>query len=167
MGVLILNNHSDIIWLAMTRIWLSLLGLQTTNPIKSLQLDLLEHRMPIVEKMWHQDDSPTNGCQMTSLIARIMGPTWGPSGADRSQVGPMLAPWSLLSGMPYCDSDINICRHRPIVVRHHVVEPLRDTACKMLVCVVLWCETAGYYDCLDPKVIAKISCNTWNSPKPR
>ena len=28
-----------------------------------------------------------------------MGPTWGPSGADRTQVGPMLAPWTLLSGV--------------------------------------------------------------------
>ena len=27
-----------------------------------------------------------------------MGPTWGPSGADRTQVGPVLAPWNLLSG---------------------------------------------------------------------
>ena len=27
-----------------------------------------------------------------------MEPTWGPSGADRTQVGPMLAPWTLLSG---------------------------------------------------------------------
>ena len=27
-----------------------------------------------------------------------MGPTWGPSGADRTQVDPMLAPWTLLSG---------------------------------------------------------------------
>ena len=35
----------------------------------------------------------------TSLIARFMGPTWGPSGADRTQVGPMLAPWTLLSGL--------------------------------------------------------------------
>ena len=35
---------------------------------------------------------------MASLIARFMGPTWGPSGADRTQVGPMLAPWTLLSG---------------------------------------------------------------------
>ena len=26
-----------------------------------------------------------------ALIARFMGPTWGPSGADRTQVGPMLA----------------------------------------------------------------------------
>ena len=35
----------------------------------------------------------------TSLIARFMGPTWGPSGADRSQVGHMFFPWTLLSGM--------------------------------------------------------------------
>ena len=35
---------------------------------------------------------------MATLIARFMRPTWGPSGADRTQVGPMLAPWTLLSG---------------------------------------------------------------------
>ena len=35
--------------------------------------------------------------QSTPMIARFMGPTWGPSGADRTQVGPMLAPWTLLS----------------------------------------------------------------------
>ena len=34
-----------------------------------------------------------------SLITRLMGPTWGPSGANRTQVGPMLAPWTLLSGL--------------------------------------------------------------------
>ena len=33
-----------------------------------------------------------------TLIARFMGPTLGPSGANRTQVGPMLAPWTLLSG---------------------------------------------------------------------
>ena len=31
-------------------------------------------------------------------IARFMGPTWGPPGSCRSQKGPMLAPWTLLSG---------------------------------------------------------------------
>ena len=31
-------------------------------------------------------------------IARFMGPTWDPPGADRTQVGPMLASWTLLSG---------------------------------------------------------------------
>ena len=34
----------------------------------------------------------------SSRIARFMGPTWGPSGADRTQVGPMLTPFILLAG---------------------------------------------------------------------
>ena len=33
-----------------------------------------------------------SGKAISSLIARFMGPTWGPSGAGRTQVGPMLAP---------------------------------------------------------------------------
>ena len=32
-------------------------------------------------------------------IARIVGLTWGPPWADMTQVGPMLAPWTLLSGI--------------------------------------------------------------------
>ena len=36
-------------------------------------------------------------CWTPSLIARYMGPTWDPSGANRTQVGPMLDPWILLS----------------------------------------------------------------------
>ena len=35
----------------------------------------------------------------STLIARFMGPTWGPSGADMTQVGLMLVPWTLLSGV--------------------------------------------------------------------
>ena len=35
-----------------------------------------------------------------SQIARFMGPTWGPPGSCRPQMGPMLAPWTLLSGFP-------------------------------------------------------------------
>ena len=35
---------------------------------------------------------------MTSQIAKFMGPTWGPPGSCRPQIGPMLAPWTLLSG---------------------------------------------------------------------
>ena len=30
-------------------------------------------------------------------IAKFMGPTWGPSGSSWPQMGPMLAPWALLS----------------------------------------------------------------------
>ena len=41
-------------------------------------------------------------------IARLMGPTWGTPGADRTQVGPMLAPWTLLSR--------TLCTHMHVVV---------------------------------------------------
>ena len=46
--------------------------------------------------------------ELQSLIARFMGPTWGLPGDDRTLVGPMLAQWTLLSGMPYGSSD---CGH--------------------------------------------------------
>ena len=36
---------------------------------------------------------------VASQIAKFMGPTWGPPGSCRPQMGPMLAPWTLLSGM--------------------------------------------------------------------
>ena len=35
-----------------------------------------------------------------SQITKFMGPTWGPPGSCRPQMGPMLAPWTLLSGIP-------------------------------------------------------------------
>ena len=35
---------------------------------------------------------------LSTQIARFMGPTWGPPGSCRPQMGPMLAPWTLLSG---------------------------------------------------------------------
>ena len=44
-------------------------------------------------------------------IASFMGPTWGPSGAYRTQVGPMLAPWTLLSG-EFVDGPITTIIHR-------------------------------------------------------
>ena len=49
-----------------------------------------------------------------SLIARFMGPTWGPSGADRTQVGPMLTPWTLLSGLFYHYVIIFTCPRWPL-----------------------------------------------------
>ena len=49
----------------------------------------------------HEISSPENVFRLAALRARLLGPTWGPSGADRTQVGPMLAPWTLLSGWPF------------------------------------------------------------------
>ena len=40
----------------------------------------------------------THYTRMYTLIAKLMRQTWGPSGSCRSQMGPMLALWTLLSG---------------------------------------------------------------------
>ena len=61
--------------------------------------------------------------RILSLIARFMGPTWGSSGADRTQVGPMLAPWILLSGIflafqrfPWNDLSFRLRGQMPFVI---------------------------------------------------
>ena len=47
------------------------------------------------------------GCRLNrswavvSQRSKFMGPTWGPPGSCRPQMGPMLAPWTLLSGYGY------------------------------------------------------------------
>ena len=52
----------------------------------------------MVKKWWKYALVHVFFCDM-SLIARFMGPTWGPSGAGRTQVGPILAPLTLSSGV--------------------------------------------------------------------
>ena len=48
-------------------------------------------------------------CRLPALIAKFLGPTWGPPGADRTQVGPMLAPGTLLSGYRHNGPGFNRC----------------------------------------------------------
>ena len=56
---------------------------------------------------------------ITYLIARFMGPTWGQHGVDRTQMGPMLAPWTLLYALPGKMSlhTLNICYHIKLWIR--------------------------------------------------
>ena len=66
-----------------------------------------------------------------TLITRFMGPTWSPSGADRTQIGPMLAPWNLLSGEGCVKSIINqpnleydytdYMKHYTVLMKHYTV----------------------------------------------
>ena len=56
----------------------------------------------------------------SALIAKFMGPTWGPSGADWTQMGPMLAPWILLSG--YADDLLKL---------QVIIRPAIDQRCKL------------------------------------
>ena len=51
--------------------------------------------------------SPMKALNVT-LIARFMGPTWGPPGAERNQVGPRWATWTLLSGYGNDNRSFNI-----------------------------------------------------------
>ena len=49
-----------------------------------------------------------------SHIAKFMGPTWGLHGSCRTQMGPMWAPWTLLSGLSCLYENLLVacfCRH--------------------------------------------------------
>ena len=46
-----------------------------------------------------------------------MGPTWGPPGADKTQVGPKLAPWTLLSGIARLAYGL-FCRYNEFLFRY-------------------------------------------------
>ena len=54
----------------------------------------------IFAALWQTCTMFISGRCVTSQIPRFMGPTWGPPGSCRPQMGPMLAPWTLLSGIP-------------------------------------------------------------------
>ena len=55
------------------------------------------------------------GCRY-SQIAKFMGPAWGPPGSYRTYMGPMLVPWTWLSGFSTWTNDccsriyMNLCR---------------------------------------------------------
>ena len=46
-------------------------------------------------------------------MAKFKGPTWGPPGSCRPKMGPMLAPWTLLSGTLWC---LVICGHSAVQI---------------------------------------------------
>ena len=54
---------------------------------------------PPCHSLWSNDAIWRHRSGSTSLIAKFMGPTWESPGADRTQVGPMWATWTLLSGI--------------------------------------------------------------------
>ena len=77
------------------------------------------------------------------LIARFMGPTWSPSGADRTQVGPMLAPWTLLSGV-----QLIFCSIREITLKE-----------ESNFCYECWCSAAMLTCCWKKKIFQLMFCS--------
>ena len=63
---------------------------------------VMEADGPLTCYWWHGDgvNEPVHQQQLDwpTLRVRFVGPTWGPSGADRTKLGPMVAPWTLPSG---------------------------------------------------------------------
>ena len=53
-----------------------------------------------------------------SQKAKFMGPTWGPPGSCWPQVGPMLPPWTLLSGLVWskCMASLAKCKNHLLIV---------------------------------------------------
>ena len=72
-----------------------------TFSFKKMYLKMLSGKLqPFCLGKWIflSNPHPCFAAKLTTQIARLMGPTWVPSGVDRTQVDPMLAPWILLSG---------------------------------------------------------------------
>ena len=51
---------------------------------------------------------------MHSQIAKFMGPTWDPTGSCQPQMGPMLAPWTLLSVFFLTKHLLKTASHKPM-----------------------------------------------------
>ena len=74
----------------------------------------------VAETHLHWKVGPVNPAYQYLMFMTIpweKGP-WGPSGADRTQVGPMLAPWTLLSGLLSTLDQVMAWWHqRPLLLR--------------------------------------------------
>ena len=73
--------------------------------------------------------------QKITQIAKFMGQTWGPPGSCRSQVGPMLAPWTLLSGY----ASVVFMQYIP-----RVVHSFYAFLCFVLYLIVVWFLSLKY-----------------------
>ena len=78
-------------------------------------------------KSWDNWSSRQYQQRMRSLIAKFMGPIWGPPGPCRPQMGPMLAPWTLLSGVVWMNTA------KPSIYYHSL-------------CLVLFCCATQFID---------------------
>ena len=66
--------------------------------------------------------------------SKVNRPTWGKPGADRTHVGPMLAPWTLLSGdtilARWCGQIINFIRNSyPVTINTHDLKQMTWAHC--------------------------------------
>ena len=101
----------------------------------------------------------------TPLITRFMGPTWGQSGADRTQVGPMLAPvniaiWDSLYHSAYLDEILHCIRVYPYSPKATMVLcHIRETKMVQKINRSLWTQISIYgYFCLNRVTVNYDQC---------
>ena len=88
------------IWIQLTPILPSTRNVHLWNPINDkLAWCLKTGRRTRDIPVWYHE---TKDDPLHSFMPNVHGTTWGPSGADWTQVVPMLAPWILLSGYMRC-----------------------------------------------------------------
>ena len=71
-------------------------GSQYDKSMASAQDIILRERVWLLDTVQPQHLILISLEEAGALVARFMGSSWGPTGADRTQVGPMLAPWTLV-----------------------------------------------------------------------
>ena len=96
------NELSHYGLLQILKAWHIMMKIVPSFPIimDNLAVILLQHLCLYTREMGRLTDANHHcGCWCPATqITRFMGPTWGPPGSCRPQMGPMLAPWALLSG---------------------------------------------------------------------
>ena len=78
--------------------WQTLQVLKRYQYLLEMNSTLLLFTHLLLCSMYIHISAPVESFTTLTLIARFVGPKWDPARADRTQVGPMLALWTLLSG---------------------------------------------------------------------
>ena len=92
-----------------------------------------------------------------SQITKFMGPTWGPPGSCRPQMGPMLAPWTLLLGLVMMEAGhgFTFC----------ITDPLCEESTSywwILPTKGQWCRTLMFFYVISPdKLLNNLSSCQW------
>ena len=77
-------------------------------------------------------------------IAKFVGPTWGPPGSCQPQMGPMLAPWTLLSGYLHA-SQMAPSKSTDLQKKHSYNTHRGLCTSLRICCVLLWLIAGRFY----------------------
>ena len=85
-------------------------------------------------------DSCCSGVMSHFQITKFMGPTWGSPGFCRAQMGPMLAPWTLPSGLSWItwQHGDTICLSVPLPNKAYENDSRRCLIIQNMCCLRIW-----------------------------